>query len=525
MRPATETSPQPPADRQPRRALVFAADDAGTAELCARLARTGYEAQGATAEGAARAVAEFAPDVALVELCVAADALDEADGLALAARLRTDPHAHALPLVLLYHTDDAAQRQAALNLGADDYFALATTDAELRARLDALIWRGEAGRRASVLNAATVGAEIDDFMRLLEAVRAGIQTGAQGALALVAAAAAPDASQAGQTLAAAHEFFKLNLRRLDLIAFYGPTLLVIYLPRRGPGTASSTLAQLRNEFVAAQPERRLHVGLAAFPADGRDVETLIERAETALAAVGSTQHAPQPESQHAEPTAQTDAATQPNAAPGAQTDAPQTLATAPAASNTAQGGLERRRARALRESKSPDPFEASVMPPVSAQYGASQALAQDALTAAARERERRARGDLMPRRLLLAVSNAARMAQLNLLLRSAGYEVRSASDAQQALNLLRIDRPDLLVLDFEMRDLDGLEVLRRLARQQPSALTLPVVLLLPDGAGSDGLRAEAQSLGARGFVPLPYAPAELFAAVRNAFGRDAEGVS
>jgi DNA-binding response OmpR family regulator len=509
VRSATETSPAPPAARRPRRALVFAAGDTTAAELCARLTRAGYEAQALPSERATRAVRELAPDVALIELRAEAHAPDELDGLALVAALRTDPLAHALPLVLLFHTDDDAQRRAAQTLGADDYFAFNTTDAELRARLDALVWRNEAARRASALDAAAVGAEIDDFMRLFEAVRASVQAGAHGALALVAyaPAAAHDADQTEQTLAAAYEFFKLNLRRLDAVAFYGPDLLVIYLPRKGPGTAGSTLAQLRNEFVAAHPTRRLLLSLATFPADGRDVETLIERAANALAAAGGgarvqiadaphTAHAPHDTSEPPQPASHVNA-------PGA-----------------AHGGLERRRARALRESRTPDMFEASVMPPASVRYGASEALAQDALAAAARERERRARGVPMPRRLLLAVSDAARTAQLNLLLRSAGYEVRSASDAQQALNLLRIDRPDLLVLDFEMRDLDGLEVMRRLGQQQQGAGVLPVVLLLRDMFGREALRAEAQGLGARGFVPVPYAPEELLDAVREAFGRD-----
>jgi CheY-like chemotaxis protein len=175
----------------------------------------------------------------------------------------------------------------------------------------------------------------------------------------------------------------------------------------------------------------------------------------------------------------------------------------------------------LRESRSPDPFEASVMPPVAAQYGASQALAQDALTAAARERERRARGDVMPRRLLLAVSNAARMAQLNLLLRSAGYEVRAASDAQQALNLLRIERPDLLVLDFDLQGLDGLETLRRLQRQYAGRPALPVIVLLSIAAQREEVRAEARACGARGFVNLPYEPAALLDAIRTGGRPDA----
>jgi DNA-binding response OmpR family regulator len=535
---ASETNTVPPADAPARRALVCASTDAAPA-LLATLTHAGYEAQAVAPDRALRALGEFAPDVVLVELRPATDAAQaagEVDGLTLAAQLRADPATHTLPLVLLFHADDEAPRRAALQLGADDYCALTTSAIELRARLDALLWRSAAGRRAAVLNAVAVNAEIDDFMQLVDAVRAGLDAGTYGALALVAAhGGAHDPATAADTLTAAHEFFKLNLRRLDLVAFYGPTMLAIYLPRRGPGTASNTLAHLRNEFAAAYPGRRVAVGLATFPADGRDIETLIEQAETALAATRGGQtaqaaarsarvpeiDAPQaaptwisidtPEKEPAQTAAGDERAATQTAGPNGR--APGDGAAPPA--RTLDDGMERRRGRALRESRRADAFEASVLPQAEARYGAAQVLAHEALAAAAREREQRARGAAMPRRLLLAVSDAARMAQINLLLRSAGYEVRAAFDAHQALNLLRIDRPDLLVLDFELHGLDGLETLRRLCQQQQGRLALPVVLLLPATPQREARQAEAQQLGARGFVNLPYDPAALLEAVRT----------
>jgi CheY-like chemotaxis protein len=137
-----------------------------------------------------------------------------------------------------------------------------------------------------------------------------------------------------------------------------------------------------------------------------------------------------------------------------------------------------------------------------------------AAEAAARERERRARGTIMPRRLLLTVSDAARMAQLNSLIRSAGYEARAAFGGQQALDLLRIERPDLLLLDFELQGIDGLETLRRLRKQNGGRLTLPVVLLLPEKF--ETVRQEAMALGTRGIVSMPYDPVDLLDTVRVA---------
>ncbi|MCA1631652.1 MAG: PH domain-containing protein [Acidobacteria bacterium] len=166
--------------------------------------------------------------------------------------------------------------------------------------------------------------------------------------------------------------------------------------------------------------------------------------------------------------------------------------------------------RALRESRrGGESFETSVLPQQGMAGGG--VLPKSAAEAALREREMRAAGVPMPRRVLLTVSDPARMAQVNLLLRSASYEVRAAFDGGQALDLLRIVRADLLLLDYELKLLDGLEVLRRLGERHRGQLPLPVVLLYPPSAGAP-VREEARRLGATGFVQLPYDPAELLAA-------------
>jgi len=120
----------------------------------------------------------------------------------------------------------------------------------------------------------------------------------------------------------------------------------------------------------------------------------------------------------------------------------------------------------------------------------------------------------MPRLLLLAVSDITRMAQLNLLVRSAGYEARAAFDSQQALDLLRIERPDLLLLDYAMQGVNGLEALRRLRQQGGGRVRVPVVLLLPEN--QESVRNEALELGARAVLTTPYDPAQLLASIRIA---------
>jgi two-component system response regulator ResD len=91
----------------------------------------------------------------------------------------------------------------------------------------------------------------------------------------------------------------------------------------------------------------------------------------------------------------------------------------------------------------------------------------------------------------------------------AGYETYEALDGLEALRQAELHRPDLVVLDVMLPQLDGLEVMRRL-QERPGARTA-VILLTARGEESDrlvGLRD-----GADDYVVKPFSPAELVARV------------
>jgi CheY-like chemotaxis protein len=286
--------------------------------------------------------------------------------------------------------------------------------------------------------------------------------------------------------------------------------------------ATEALSKLRGEFMLEREDGEIVIGLASFPAEGSDVEGLIEKAEQAvsLARLGNT-----PAGRVVAYSAQkvTDTlssvttsivappAAKPEAASFKETSTPPPakpfVAPTPATSG-AEKQLTRETASAGLGAAGSAPLRGN-----GAALSAADA-SRLAAEAAARERERRAQGAIMPRRLLLTVSDAARMAQLNSLIRSAGYEARAAFDGQQALDLLRIERPDLLLLDYDLHGINGVEMLRRLRKQSGGRLTLPVVLLI--SSGNDSARREALELGARSIVQTPYDPADLLASVRLA---------
>jgi DNA-binding response OmpR family regulator len=497
---------EPDANEQPtpdgsradaRRALLIADDGANVESLRESLAAIGFEVERATDGEAARRAEESAPSVVLIAF---ASREGEARLVTLARRLRTSPAAFALPVVFLFRADERTLRSAALRVGADDYFALDAPREEIRARLEALFWRVEAGRRSAPA-VAEQRDEIDNFIFLLDAVAADARQDVTGTLALVEARS--DGGDAldgghGRTIAAAHGFLKLNLRRVDAAAFYGPATLLVYLPGADSAAARSALASLREEFLSAIPGGDLFIGLSSFPASATEVEQLVEQAEAAL--------------EHGRGQNSNERVFVYGVEDARAASPPRTRRLA--ASETTRRTLKAARVESresVKESPSGPDATGARGSKTEAQAGDGRGGASRVAVAATSAGERRAGGK--SRRLMLVVSDAARMAQVNLLLRSEGFEVRAAFDGSHALNLLRIDRPDLLLVDYELHGIDGAEMLRRLAKQSGTNQAPPALMLVP--AGREDLRREAQEAGARRTVDLPYDPVELLGALRN----------
>jgi two-component system, OmpR family, alkaline phosphatase synthesis response regulator PhoP len=93
-----------------------------------------------------------------------------------------------------------------------------------------------------------------------------------------------------------------------------------------------------------------------------------------------------------------------------------------------------------------------------------------------------------------------------LTLERSGHVVHRARDGEEALELVKRQRPDLVVLDVSMPKLDGLE-LTRLLREDPDTSAVRIVLLtalVQESDVSDGLAA-----GAHDYVRKPFSPQEL----------------
>jgi two-component system OmpR family response regulator len=96
-------------------------------------------------------------------------------------------------------------------------------------------------------------------------------------------------------------------------------------------------------------------------------------------------------------------------------------------------------------------------------------------------------------------------------LRSYGLDAKSAYSAEEALSLLRVMTPRLILLDVMMPEIDGLSLMRRL-RAHVTWRRIPIVVASARAMPDE--RSAAMQAGADAFLPKPYSIQELRAVLR-----------
>jgi two-component system OmpR family response regulator len=119
-------------------------------------------------------------------------------------------------------------------------------------------------------------------------------------------------------------------------------------------------------------------------------------------------------------------------------------------------------------------------------------------------------------RLLVVEDDPNIVELLSASLRFAGFEVTAAMNGAEAVQSARQSRPDLVVLDVMLPDLDGFEVIRRL---REGGVRTPVVFLTARDATDDKIRG--LTLGGDDYVTKPFSLEELTARIRAVLRRTA----
>jgi len=89
----------------------------------------------------------------------------------------------------------------------------------------------------------------------------------------------------------------------------------------------------------------------------------------------------------------------------------------------------------------------------------------------------------------------------SILLTSKGYDVRGVSNGQQALDAIAEEKPDLVLLDIMLPEIDGFEVCQRI-KDDPETTDIPVIMLTAKKSREDMARGE--KVGADWYITKPF---------------------
>lgn len=118
--------------------------------------------------------------------------------------------------------------------------------------------------------------------------------------------------------------------------------------------------------------------------------------------------------------------------------------------------------------------------------------------------------------VLIVDDSVSVRAMLGRALREAGHEVVEARDGPSALVALGQRRPDLVITDVNMGEMDGLTLVARIREQHPK-MSLPILVLTTESG--DELRARGRAVGASGWLVKPFEPTQLRAVVSHVLAK------
>jgi twitching motility two-component system response regulator PilG len=119
----------------------------------------------------------------------------------------------------------------------------------------------------------------------------------------------------------------------------------------------------------------------------------------------------------------------------------------------------------------------------------------------------------MKKNRILVVEDEESLLKLeSILLSSKGYNVTGVMDGKSALEEVMARRPDLVILDIMLPEIDGFEVCRRI-RENPATSTIPVVMLTAKKNSQDVARGT--EVGANAYLTKPFKSAKVIEVIEE----------
>ena len=119
----------------------------------------------------------------------------------------------------------------------------------------------------------------------------------------------------------------------------------------------------------------------------------------------------------------------------------------------------------------------------------------------------------MEKNKILIVEDEESLLRLeSILLTSKGYDVIGASNGQEALDAILVQRPDLVLLDIMLPEIDGFEVCSRI-KSNPETEGIPVIMVTAKKTGEDMARGE--SVGADWYITKPFKSAMVIETIQR----------
>lgn len=119
------------------------------------------------------------------------------------------------------------------------------------------------------------------------------------------------------------------------------------------------------------------------------------------------------------------------------------------------------------------------------------------------------------KKILVADDESHILNVVSLKLRNAGFTVLTARDGQEAYDLANAETPDLLITDFHMPNMSGIELCKKL-KESASTAKIPAIMLTARGYNLEP--GDTEQSGINQLISKPFSPRQLLTAVNEVLG-------